>query len=70
MGEANEMLIEYQPPEGTKKTMLLPVGLLASDPDEVLRRLKAAGVKWRAGYENHVLQYLIQQSARLSGGQA
>jgi hypothetical protein len=60
-----ELLLELLTPEGTKQTLRIPVHLLASDPDEVLRRLRAAGVQMRPGYEHLVLEYLIGQSASL-----
>jgi hypothetical protein len=59
-----ELLLEFLTPKGTKQKLRIPV-LLASDPDEVLRRLRAAGVEMRPGYEHLVLEYLIGQSASL-----
>jgi hypothetical protein len=58
-----ELLLEYLTPKGTKEKMRIPIRLLASDPDEVLRRLKAAGIEMRPGYEHLVIEYLISESA-------
>jgi hypothetical protein len=58
-----ELLLEYLTPKGTNERLRIPIHLLASDPDEVLRRLKAAGVEMRPGCEHLVIEYLISQSA-------
>jgi hypothetical protein len=60
-----ELLLKCLTPKNTKKILRIPVHLLACDPDEVLRRLRAAGVQMRPGYEHLVLEYLICQAASL-----
>jgi hypothetical protein len=59
------LLLEFLTPKGTKQKLRIPVHLPASDPDEILRRLKAADVQMKPGYEHLVLEYLIGQSTGL-----
>jgi Domain of unknown function (DUF927) len=59
------LLLEYQSPEGTKEKMHIPLALLRSNPDEVLRRLKAAGVQMAPGAEDLIIQYLSDEAARV-----
>jgi hypothetical protein len=61
----NELLIEYLTPKGTTQRLRIPIYLLASDPAEVLRTLRNAGVEIQSGCEQLVIEYLIGQSAGL-----
>jgi hypothetical protein len=61
-----EMLLELQTADGSWKTISIPLRLLAKNPAKVLRRLKAAGVVIAPGADQLVIQYLIDQTSRLS----
>lgn len=60
----DQMVLELQTGDGTFKNVLIPLRLLATDQAEVLRRLKAAGVRIAPSADDLVIQYLIDQSGR------
>jgi hypothetical protein len=58
------LLLEYLSPQGVREKMRIPLALLASDPPEVLRRLKAVGIQMAPGAQDLVIEYLRQETAR------
>ena len=59
------LLLEYLSLQGTKEKLRIPLALLSTDPPEVIRRLKAAGIQMAEGAEDLVIKYLRQEAARV-----
>jgi hypothetical protein len=65
MPETEDILLEFLTQDGNRKQMRIPLELLATDGNEVIRRLKAAGVIIAPGADDLVLMYIADQiSAR------
>jgi hypothetical protein len=66
MPKTEEILMEFLTKDGSRKRMLIPIRLLATDGPEVIRRLKAAGVLIAPGADEFVLAYITDQISRLT----